>query len=299
MVKKAQHGGSTPTAHSWGNDEHGVGFPSGRGRPREDGLGTLRVPATDVFYEERGRGLPVLWLQGLGADHSAWSPQLARFASWYRCLAPDNRGSGKTAPGRQLSLQLMAQDAASLLSTRAAGTPAHVVGLSMGASIAMELGLQAPELVRSLVLVSGSTHIEPRLQELLRAWRSIYPLVPAGEFQRLANTWLFTWRFFEKEGAAEVAMRYAERTAAPSEWFVDQVDAAIVHDQRARLGELRVPSLVITGAEDQMVPPSMGRALAAAIPGGEYVEIPEAGHSVNQEQQRVFNEALRAFLDAH
>jgi pimeloyl-ACP methyl ester carboxylesterase len=262
-------------------------------------MATLRVAATDLFYEERGEGTPVLWLQGLGTDHTGWTPQITHFASRYRCLAPDNRGSGRTPPGRPLTLQLLAQDAAALLWARAAGSPAHVIGLSMGASIAMELALESPELVRSLVLASASAYIEPRVRELLLAWRTIYPLVPAGVFQRQANTWLFSWRFFDRPGAVDITIRYAERASAPSEWFVDQLDAAIEHDQRARLGALRVPTLVITGAEDQMVPPRLGKALAEAIPGAEYVEIPEAGHSVNQEQQGAFNGAVRAFLDAH
>jgi pimeloyl-ACP methyl ester carboxylesterase len=117
-------------------------------------------------------------------------------------------------------------------------------------------------------------------------------------FQQQANTWLFSWRFFEKPNAASTVIQYAERTSAPSEWFAAQVDAALGHDMRARLGSITVPTLVVTGAEDQMVPPRLGRALAEAVPGARYVEIPEAGHSVNLEQQRAFNDLLGNFFEA-
>lgn len=262
-------------------------------------MGTIAVPGTTLYFEERGTGQPILWLQGLGADHSAWSPQLARFGGQYRCLAPDNRGAGRTPPGMSLHIPLMAQDAIALLDARAAGMPAHVVGLSMGASIAIELALQAPNRVRSLMLVSASGHLEPRLRELLAAWRDIYPRVPPAVFQREANGWLFSWRFFEKAGAAETAMRYAERAAAPSEWFAAQTDAALAFDARDRLEALRVPTLVVTGSEDIMVPPRLGRALADAIPGARYVEIPSAGHSLNLEHQRAFNDLAAAHFDQH
>ncbi len=207
--------------------------------------------------------------------------------------------TGQSAPGQILTLPIMAEDAAALLEARGGGQPAHVVGLSMGASIAQELALLAPRLVRSLVLVAASAHIEPRLRELLLAWRTIYPRVPVGAFQRQANLWLFSWRFFEREGAADGVIAYAERTSAPSDWFVAQIDASLAHDAADRLGALRIPTLVVTGADDIMVPPRLGRALAAYIPGARFVEIPDGGHSINLEQQRAFNDVVGEFLATH
>jgi pimeloyl-ACP methyl ester carboxylesterase len=169
----------------------------------------------------------------------------------------------------------------------------------MGASIAQALALLAPQRLRSLVLVSASASIEARIQELLRAWRAIYPRVSPSEFQRQANCWLFSWRFFERQGAAEAVIAYAERRAVPADWFVAQVDAALRHNTQDRLGALRLPTLVVSGAEDVMVPPRLGRDLASRIPGARFLEIPEAGHSVNLEQQRPFNESLMAFFAEH
>jgi 3-oxoadipate enol-lactonase len=262
-------------------------------------VAVLAVPGTELFYEERGAGPPVLWLQGLGADHTAWSAQLIAFSRGYHCLAPDNRGSGKTAPHGPLSLRLLAEDVAALLRARAGGEAAHVVGLSLGAAIAVELALLAPAMVRSLVLVSAGAYVEPRMRELFLAWRAIYPQVPAAVFQQQANTWLFSWRFFERPRAVEGVVRYAERTAVPAAWFTAQVDAVLEHDHRQRLAEVMAPALVLTGQEDQMIPPRLGCELAAALPNASYVEIAEAGHSVNLEQQRRFNDAVRAFFEQH
>ena len=259
----------------------------------------LPISGTDLSYEERGQGTPILWLQGLGADHTAWAPQLARFASHYRCLAPDNRGAGHTVPGKPFSLRTLAEDAVALLDARAPGEPAHLVGLSMGASIAQELALGWPDRVRSLTLVSAFARVEPRVRELLLAWRAIYPRVPTAAFQRQANAWLFSWRFFERPGAVDAVIAYAERQSPPSDWFVAQIDASLAHDATDRLPSLSLPALVIAGAEDALTPPRLGRGLAALVPGARFLEIAEAGHSVNLEQQRPFNEALLAFFEAH
>jgi pimeloyl-ACP methyl ester carboxylesterase len=169
----------------------------------------------------------------------------------------------------------------------------------MGASIAQELALLAPERIRSLVLVSAFAKVEPRVRELLLAWRAIRPAVPVGVFQQQANAWLFSWRFFERPRAAAGVIAYAERTAPPAEWFMAQIDASLGHDATGRLSGLRCPTLVLSGAEDILAPPRLGRDLALRIPGAQFVEIPEAGHSVNLEQQRAFNEAVAAFLETH
>ena len=262
-------------------------------------MAQLPISGTDLFYEERGQGTPILWLQGLGADHTAWAPQLARFASRYRCLAPDNRGAGHTVPGKPFNVRTLAEDAVALLDARGSGEPAHVVGLSMGASIAQELALGWPDRVRSLTLVSAFARVEPRIRELLLAWRDIYPRVPAAAFQRQANAWLFSWHFFERPGAAAAVIAYAERQSPPSDWFVAQIDASMAHDATDRLPSLALPTLVVAGAEDALTPPRLGRELAALIPGARFLEIAEAGHSVNLEQQRPFNEALLAFFEAY
>jgi pimeloyl-ACP methyl ester carboxylesterase len=78
---------------------------------------------------------------------------------------------------------------------------------------------------------------------------------------------------------------------------VAQAEAALAYEARERLGSLLMPVMVVTGAEDIMVPPRLGRILAETIPGGRFVEIPEAGHSANLEQQRAFNDVLAAFFD--
>src|SRR5207245_2885095 len=169
---------------------------------------------------------------------------------------------------------------------------AHVVGLSLGGAVAQELALANPERVRSLALLSSFAAQAPRSRALLQAWRVLYPLAAQGEdlraaWERQAYAWLFTEAFWRKEANVRAALRFASTQPLQSpQGFAGQVDAALSHDSRDRLGSLRVPALVIHGALDQLSPASNGEELARLIPGAELLLLPDTGHAVNLEAQR-------------
>lgn len=260
----------------------------------------VRANGLDIYYAESGAGPPVLWLQGLGAEHTAWSAQIARFSAWYRCIAPDSRDVGRSARATApYTLAEVAADAAALL-RRLDATPAHVVGLSLGGAVAQHLALDYPEMVRSLCLVSTFARQGARQRELLLAWREIYARVDLVTFYRQANTWLFSERFFERPRNAENVLRYvaASPHAQEPEAFARQVDAALTHDTTARLPALRVPALVISGERDILAPPHLGTELAVLIPGARLEILPDAAHSLNLERQIEFNRLLREWLRA-
>ena len=255
----------------------------------------------EIAYWREGAGTPVVWLQGLNADHTAWASQVAAFRDRYDCIAPDNRDVGASARATSpYRLADMAEDVRAVLDD-AGVEDAHVVGLSMGGSIAQELALSAPEWVRSLTLVSSFARPDARLAAILGAWRAIYPKLGPSDFARASWPWLFTWRFFERSTAVRTLQRYADNNPRPQEpdAFARQIDASLGHDTRARLGELRLPALVIAGAEDALVPPYLVRELADAIPGARYVELAGVGHSANLEGRSEFNRLLREFFAAH
>jgi len=260
----------------------------------------VRANGLDIYYIESGTGAPVLWIQGLGAEHTAWSAQLARFSAAYRCIAPDSRDVGRSArAAAPYTLGDVAADYAALLRGLDAA-PAHVVGLSLGGAVAQRLALDYPEVVRSLTLVSTFAHQGPRQRELLIAWREIYARVDVVTFYRQANCWLFSDRFFARPRNVENVLRYVAESPYTQEpdAFARQIDAALAHDARARLPELRVPTLVVVGEQDPLAPPSLARELAAAIPGARLEIMPDAPHSLNLERQIEFNRLLHAFLDS-
>ena len=241
----------------------------------------------------------VLWLQGLNAPAQAWAVQLAHFGRTHRSIALDARGVGKSGapPGPYSTLQL-AGDAAAVLD--ACGVErAHVVGLSLGGAVAQELALAHPERVRSLALLGTFAAQGPRSRGLLQAWRALFPLAHERPdlreaWERQAYAWLFTERFWQGEANVRAALRFAAgQPLQPVAGFQGQVDAALAHDTRARLSRITAPTAVIHGALDQLAPLSGGQELASLIPGAELVVVPDVGHAVNLEGQRIVHAALR------
>ncbi len=127
----------------------------------------------DLFYDDKGQGEPLLFLNGLSGDHLYWRRQLRTFGKEYRCLAVDNRDVGQSSyAAGPYSARDLAGDVLELFD-RLALPPAHVVGLSMGGLIAQELALTAPRRVKSLVLVDTLAHSDEWFRGLLHAFELI------------------------------------------------------------------------------------------------------------------------------
>lgn len=244
-------------------------------------------------------GDPVLWLQGLNAPASAWAVQLAHFSQGHRNVAPDARGVGQSdAPEGPYTTRQMAGDALCVLDALRVER-AHVVGLSLGGAVAQELALLHPERVRSVALLATFAAQDPRGRGLLEAWRALYPLATTAPslreaWEKQAYAWLFTDRYWRNEAGIRAALRFArEQPMQKVEGFLGQVDAALSHDARDRLPQLRLPTAVVHGALDQLSPLANAEELGRLIPQTEVTIVPEVGHAVNLEAQRVVNTALR------
>lgn len=256
------------------------------------------VDGLEIAYWAEGNGPPIVWLQGLNADHGAFAAQLAAFRETHQCIALDNRDAGQSSRARRpYTTAVMAADVLAVLD-EVGVDQAHVVGLSLGGAVAQELALRSPHRVRSLTLVSCFASPDKRLLELLRAWKLIYAKLGPVDFALQSWPWLFTWRYYELPNSARGLRNYAERNSNPQDpdAFSRQVDASLQHDTSARLGEIRAPTLVIAGGEDALVPAYLVRDLAARIPDAKYVELTGVGHSANIEGRREFNALLREFI---
>ena len=256
----------------------------------------VQLSEVDLFYADDGQGPAIVWLQGLGADHAAWSAQVFIFQAGFRCVRPDNRGVGQTRDrGGDFTIGELARDVVGLLDHLSIEA-AHVVGLSFGGAIAQALAIDYPERVRALVLVATFARRDPWGDFLLRAWIDLHRLVGPGEFFRQALPWLVTEATLANERRVRNLLDYATRHAQTSEDFARQARASLDHNRLTDLPRIGAPTLVIRGARDLLSPEGRSQEIATAIPGAELLTIPDAGHSVNLEQQHLFNRAVREFL---
>jgi pimeloyl-ACP methyl ester carboxylesterase len=228
----------------------------------------------------------LLLIMGLAGSGAMWFRLLPHISRQHRAIVFDNRGTGDSSPACVgLSMRTMAADAAAVLD--AADVPqAHVMGASMGGMIAQHLALDHRSRVRSLILACTTAGgrrqpPNPRLTaaSLLRPW-----IGPARTFALIAPA-LYSPHSRAESGVGGGRIQEDRRIRAADRvrQLTPLLQAAAIgrHDTRRRLHELAgLPTLVIHGLEDRLVPPSSGRDLAHAIPGARLLEIPDTGHLV-------------------
>jgi 3-oxoadipate enol-lactonase len=251
-------------------------------------------------YDTTGSGPPVLLIMGLGLPAAAWWRTIPVLARSLHVIAFDNRDSGGSdRPPGPYSIADLAADAVAVLD--AAGVEqAHVYGISMGGMIAQELALRHPGRVRSLVL--GATSAGGRAATppdgATIAFLGRRPAMPDEEARWASVPYLYSART-RRHGGSRISEDLERRRSFP--FHVDgygrQLAAAAAHDAGARLDEITAPTLVLHGAEDRMVPPDNGRALAAAIPGAELRVLDDAAHMYTTDVPSADEEVAR-FLAA-
>jgi pimeloyl-ACP methyl ester carboxylesterase len=254
-----------------------------------------------VHYEVSGKGDPVLLINGLSAPAVNWALQAKALAPHFTVIVFDNRGVGETdLPGDPVySTGQLADDAAALLEHLKIPR-AHVVGASMGGTIAMELALREPRLVRSLALACTWAEGDARFLHTLESWISLAYRVPIEErYRSVVYPWLFSPEFFaKKENVEQVFQRSVAYPHQTKPEAIERQGRGIMAwngTRVARLGSIRVPTLVVVGKDDILTPPAFSRALARRIRGAKLVVLP-GGHGFFIEQAELFNRTVLRFL---
>jgi pimeloyl-ACP methyl ester carboxylesterase len=249
-----------------------------------------------IYWDEQGQGAPVLLIMGLSYPSCMWHRTRPVLDANYHTIAMDNRGIGKSdVPPGPYPIALMASDAATVLD--AAGIEcAHIFGVSMGGMIAQEFALQYPERVRSLILgctaAGGPTALraEPEATQLLLARHNLSPEQAAEAIVP----------FIYDSGTPRE--RIAEDIAIRRPWFprpegyLAQLQGILAWEAYSRLSGISVPTLVIHGETDRLVPPGNGKLIADRIPDARLVMIPHASHLFLTDQTEAAHRAILEFL---
>jgi 3-oxoadipate enol-lactonase len=242
----------------------------------------------------------VLLIMGLAGSGAMWFRLLPHLARHHRTITFDNRGTGDSSPARSpLTMAGMASDAVAVLDA-AEAPAAHVMGASMGGMIAQHVALDHRASVRSLILActtAGGRREPPNLR--LLAASLLRPVVgPSNTFALVAPA------LYSPQSRAnaldrvreDMRIRAGDRIGGLTPAM--QMAAIAAHDTRARLPELDgLPTLVMHGEEDRLVPPARGRELASLIPCARLVEIPEAGHLLATDAEQQVADAVTAHIE--
>ncbi len=257
---------------------------------------TLSQNLTIHYEEHNPDGSPaVVLLHGLGSAGADWLLQFEPLTqTGYRVLAPDLRGFGQSSWPGQTSVEAMAGDVSRLL-RRVDAAPAHVVGISMGGAVALQLALDQPDLVRRLALVNTFARLRPQGLSGYLYFPLRFLLVYTLGMERQAR--LVAARIFPRPDQEELRQQLIRRILqADPRGYRAAMWALARFNVEGRLAELRVPTLVVTGAEDTTVPAAAQRRLAEGIPGAQHVIIQGGGHGVIADSPDEFNRVLVDFL---
>jgi 3-oxoadipate enol-lactonase len=243
-----------------------------------------------------------VFLHGIGGNRTNWHDQLpAVAAAGFHAMSWDARGYGLSDDyDGPLDFADFSHDLLRVLDHFGA-KKAFICGLSMGGRIAQDFYPRWPERVAALILCDtmpdfGAALTPEKREEFIRLRKE--PLVNGKEPKDIAPTVART--LVSKNAKPEHYQRLVDSMAAlHKDSYIKTIEGSMRYDRRADLPNIRVPTLLVFGAEDTLTTPALGREMAKEIPGAEYFEIAAAGHLPNIEQPEVFNRKLIEFLNAN
>jgi len=244
---------------------------------------TIRANDLDIGYDLRGAGPPLVVLHGatsLGAEDFA--AQLPSLSKAFLVHLPDARGHGRTRwdAAEGFRYDWLVGDLTAFVDSLSLDS-FHLLGFSMGAMTALQFGAQAPERLRTLVVVGITTHREPRASVGRRLMDPERILAGDGVFAATlgrrhdAGQGAGAWQRLLPAIAADIA---AQPLLAPKE-----------------LHRIDCPAMVVCGDRDPFVPPEHAAGLARQLPAGQLFVVPDCGHEVTARRPALFNEALGGF----
>ncbi|MPY99410.1 MAG: alpha/beta fold hydrolase [Actinophytocola sp.] len=247
-----------------------------------------------VHYAERGAGSLLLCLHGIGSSSASFAPQLDELSDAHRVVAWDAPGYGNSPdPGEPPGMPGYAEVAAELI--KELGEPVHLLGVSWGGVIAIQVALSYPELTRSLLLVGASrgSGRSPEAAERMSEQADLLAELGPEQFAQQRAPALLSANA-ERALVERVAETMATAVRLPGYRYA--IDAMAATDHSARLDEVTVPTLVLCGAEDTVTGAPEAQALAEGIRDAVSVSIAGAGHLANQEQPESVNAWIAAYL---
>ena len=271
-------------------------------------MATLEVESRgklEVYYEEEGAGEPLVMVGGLTATVEVWGKLRGLLAAEYRLIMPDNRGTGRTkahhddgdrAPSR------MAEDLLGLVDGLGLDS-FHLMGGSYGGTIALSFAVKHPQRLKSLIVAcshfggAGKIAAAPGVRET-RA-RGGAPDATEEERRAALETLFHPETIDERPEVVAFYDGFKRRFPISKEEIARRNEGMAVFDVSEEVRTLGVPTLVISGAADVLVPTENSRLMAGRIPGAELVIVENTGHHFYSERPEAAAAAILGFLKRH
>jgi 3-oxoadipate enol-lactonase len=258
----------------------------------------IRINDFSMNYEGRGHGTGLLFIHGFPLSNNMWKAQVEDLSDIARVVAPDLRGHGASeAVKGTYGMDLLADDCAALLDQIGLKERVVVCGLSMGGYVTLAFYRRYPQRVRGLILAATRAQSDSpeaktnREKAAAKAKEGGSSAIAADLLPKI----LAPQTYNAQPGLVEQIKNMMEQTS------VEGIIGASLGmkerpDSRPTLEDIDVPTLILHGADDQIISPDEARQMNASIPDSQLQVLPEAGHLLNMEKPDLFNQAVREFL---
>ncbi|TFG27150.1 alpha/beta fold hydrolase [Candidatus Thorarchaeota archaeon] len=257
----------------------------------------------ELYYEVHGPSdaPPVIFIEGWGYSLWMWFRQIPVLKERYRCIVFDNRGVGRSSkPDYPYTMDMFAADTVGLMKSLDIET-AHFLGISMGGFIAQQIAISYPEKVRSLILASthfgGPNAIIANDRTMAMMFASPTETLSKEQATKMRYSVAFNPKYLEKNMLLlNQIQEWVEQYPQPLYARGNQAAASVAFDVEEEVKKISVPTLILHGDSDLIVPPQNAELLADKIPGSKLVFIKGGPHLSFIEHYGMFNSEVLSFL---
>lgn len=268
---------------------------------RED----LFVEANGLRFhvQKIGSGTPLVMIMGLGAPGEKWKHNYELLSQYFTCIVPDNRGAGQSDKPEveSYTTDQMSDDIIGIMDALNI-KEAHVIGVSMGGAIAQMVALKQPYRVKSLILTSTFASVSASFAKALSTLAELKTEIDPATLKQL-NLWMTYGQYTQMHHPEKITISAQEDAAypypMPAYAYKAQVGACLSHNTAERLGELKMPVLIASGAKDLFMNMEKTMELVNGIPHAEFYLSPEGGHVHQWEYPEVYDSVVLGFLLKH
>jgi aminoacrylate hydrolase len=251
----------------------------------------------EIYYEEHGKGEPLLLVPGLGGVGVYWKPNLAALSAQFRAIVHDHRGTGQSTHSKiKYSVDQMTGDLIRLMDHLKI-EKAHLVGHSTGGAIGQTMAIQHPQRLKSMVLFATWTKADFFFRHLFSVRRDLLTEVGKEAYVKGATLFLYPpWWIRKNEKMIAEREALTIQHFPPVEVVASRIDGIVAFDRSTELGKIKTPTLVLCAKDDAITPAYFSEELAKKIPGAKLEILSDGGHCASEAVPDAFNKAVLDFL---
>lgn len=268
-------------------------------------MGYASAKGAQLYYEETGRGTPIVFVHEFGGDHRSWEPQIRHFARRYRCITFNARGyppSDVPTDVKHYTQDIATDDIVAVMDHLKL-EKAHIVGISMGAYATVHFGMRYGDRSISLTAAALGYGSQPQVRDKFRADSGLL----ADEIEKLGakkfaegyaqGPYRLQFKSKDERGWFEFKRMLAEHSALGAALTMRgvQKERPALYELEAGLRRLAIPLMIVAGDEDDWCLET-DLWLKRIVPSAALVVLPKTGHTVNLEEPDMFNSHLQDFL---